>query len=141
MLTCYIEGCNYATESDRALTSHVNNCKKAKTRLAEIAEEVKQYEIDCREAKRRRISSPERLEFPPDILEPMDIDHKVRTLESGAGVGRLIILSGRTSTKRCNTSIGHTCTFYGRSCTIYRSVWPHNPRTSEVPHQEHSRAP
>ena len=81
MLTCYVEGCDYATKSDRALTSHVNNCKKAKTRLAEVAEEVKQCRIDRRQAKRRRISSPERLELPPDILELMDIDPKVRTLK------------------------------------------------------------
>ena len=81
MLTCYIEGCDYATKSNKALTSHVNNCKKAKTRLAKVAEEVKQCRIDCRQAKQCRISSPECLELPPDILELMDINPKVCALK------------------------------------------------------------
>ncbi|KAF9642729.1 hypothetical protein BDM02DRAFT_3192786, partial [Thelephora ganbajun] len=56
------------------LAAHLRKCKKAAIGLALIAEDVRQYEIDCRQAKRCKISSAEHLEVVPEVEELMDVD-------------------------------------------------------------------
>ena len=72
MLTCPAEGCGFKTKTDRGLSVHLNHYKKAKAGLASIAKDIRRRREagHHRQAKRRRISSPERLEFVPDIQEP-----------------------------------------------------------------------
>ena len=77
MLDCPAEGCKFTAKSDRALTAHVHKCKKAATVLVSIADEVEQREADHRQAKRRRVLSPERLEDVPEVEEPMEVDPEV----------------------------------------------------------------
>ena len=66
MLRCPGEGCKFTTKSDRAHTSHVGKCQKAKAGLALVAGEVEQ-----RQAKRQRILSPEHPEPDLDSEESM----------------------------------------------------------------------
>ena len=77
MPSCPAQGCKFTAKSDRAVTAHANKCKKAANILASIADDVNQHEADRRQAKRRRISSPERLEVIPEVEEPMDVDPEV----------------------------------------------------------------
>ena len=81
MLTCPGEGCTFKAKSDQGLGVHVNACKKAKAGLALIPEEVKRRRASReRQAKRRRISSLEDVEFLLDISDESDmsIDLEVR---------------------------------------------------------------
>ena len=85
MLTCPAEGCSFTAKSDRALTAHLRKCKKAGiTGLASIAEDIERHEADHREAKRRRISFPERLDVVPEVEEPVDADFEVRLVNDGS---------------------------------------------------------
>ena len=72
MLKCPGKGCNFIPKSDRALTTHVGKCEKAKAGLALIAEEVEQ-----RQAKRQRVLSPEHPEADLDSEEPMVCSIKI----------------------------------------------------------------
>lgn len=79
MPSCPAEGCNFTTTSDRSLAAHVIKCQKAATGLALIAEGVGQHEANQRQAKRRRVLSPEHLEVTQDTERSMDLDVEVRT--------------------------------------------------------------
>jgi hypothetical protein len=81
MLTCPAEGCPFITNGDRSLTNHVKKCTKATTGLASVGKEARRREADSRQAKRRRISSPERSESVPGVGEPMDVDPEVRSVK------------------------------------------------------------
>ena len=81
MLNCPGEGCTFKAKSDQGLGVHVNTCKKAKAGLALIPEEVKRRRASReRQAKRRRISPLEDMEFILDISDEsdMNIDLEVR---------------------------------------------------------------
>lgn len=93
MLLCPAEGCTFKAKNDRALAAHRRQCKKAARELALIAEEVEQREIDHRQAKRRRISSPVRLEDVSEAEEPMDTnveDVEVRLINNKSERQRLM---------------------------------------------------
>ena len=84
MLTCPAEGCKFTTKSDRALTVHLGKCKKAgMTGLASIAEDIERHTIDYRQAKRRRISFPGRLDVVPEAEEPVDANLEVCFANAG----------------------------------------------------------
>jgi hypothetical protein len=70
MLTCPAEGCGFKTKTDRSLSLHIRKCKKAAASLALIGKEVEQHDADRRQAKRRKISSVERLEVVPEAEDP-----------------------------------------------------------------------
>ena len=70
MLTCPANGCGFKAKSDRSLTAHLQKCKKAATGLALVGEELEQHDADHRQAKRRKISSLERLEVVPEAGDP-----------------------------------------------------------------------
>ena len=81
MNACPAEGCKFVGKSEKALASHVNKCNKGEATLALIAEDIRQHRADGRQAKRCRISSPERrLELALDMQEPMDVDLEVRAI-------------------------------------------------------------
>ena len=66
MPACPAEGYNYTVKTDRALTLHINTCKKAAIGLIAIADEIGQRETGRQLAKRHRISSPRRPEDVPE---------------------------------------------------------------------------
>lgn len=82
MLTCPAEDCNFRAATDRVLSTHVRQCKKAAAGLASVARELDQHEADQRQAKRRKISSFEPLEVVPEAEEPMDIDLEVSVISN-----------------------------------------------------------
>ena len=60
--------------------------------LASIAEDIEQHKADYRQAKRRRISSPERLDVVPEAEEPADANLEVCFVNDGPGsIGCLTI--------------------------------------------------
>ena len=90
MLACPAEGCKFKARSDRALTVHISKCKKAVTGLTSIADGIGRHEADYRQAKRRRISSPEHLDVVPEVEVPMDTNLEVRSVNDESESRRLM---------------------------------------------------
>ena len=78
MLRCPAEGCDYAAKSDRGLTHHVMKCPHTAAGLTSVADNIADRDVGQWQAKRRRISSPQRPEIAvPGPGEGMDVDLEV----------------------------------------------------------------
>ena len=81
MIICPGEGCGVRAKSDRALTTHLKTCDKAKAGLALVGTEVERREEEYQRAKRRKISSSRHLEIAPEVMEPVDVDFEVCSVD------------------------------------------------------------
>lgn len=81
MIICPGEGCGVRAKSDRALTTHLKTCDKAKAGLALVGTEVERREEEYQRAKWRKISSSRHLEIAPEVMEPVDVDFEVRSVD------------------------------------------------------------